>query len=224
MSRVYYARLAQLVERPIYTGRVASSSLASRTSKNILIMTKRYSLKKNTGFTLIELMVVISIISLLSSIVLANLSTARDKALVAKQQEETHQADIDISLNLDRDNRTYTLTGDTDNYFTVDSGMYDLQNISTGNGVIIPLRPPPVRTEVLALSGGKDSDASEIYYYHNNAWKQLGQPYTIDLSSTLLPQYFIIRTRPDDPDIHITLPNNVTYHGNTAQNGSPRPW
>ncbi len=42
--------------------------------------------QQNKGFTLIELMVIISIIGLLSSIVLAALNTARDKAAVAAGQ------------------------------------------------------------------------------------------------------------------------------------------
>lgn len=42
--------------------------------------------KSNKGFTLIELLVVISIISLLSSIVLASLGTARQRAQLASAQ------------------------------------------------------------------------------------------------------------------------------------------
>lgn len=47
--------------------------------------------KTQKGFTLIELLVVISIIGLLSSIVLASLNSARDKAKVAKAKSEMLQ-------------------------------------------------------------------------------------------------------------------------------------
>lgn len=53
---------------------------------------------KTKGFTLIELLVVISIIGLLSSVVLASLVSTRDRAKVAKYQQEKHQADLFLSL------------------------------------------------------------------------------------------------------------------------------
>lgn len=48
-------------------------------------------MKKNQGFTLIELLVVISIIALLSSIVLAAVNTAREKAQIARAKLELYQ-------------------------------------------------------------------------------------------------------------------------------------
>jgi prepilin-type N-terminal cleavage/methylation domain-containing protein len=53
---------------------------------------------KNKGFTLIELLVVIAIIGLLSSVVLASLTGARDKAKLAKYQQEKHQVDLFMQL------------------------------------------------------------------------------------------------------------------------------
>lgn len=52
-------------------------------------MLNNYSFKK--GFTLIELLVVVAIISLLSSVVLASLNSARDKAKVARAKVEMRE-------------------------------------------------------------------------------------------------------------------------------------
>jgi len=53
------------------------------------------------GFTLIELLVVIAIISLLSSVVLATLSTAREKAKVAQTVSNIHQMEIAFQMLYD---------------------------------------------------------------------------------------------------------------------------
>lgn len=59
-------------------------------------MTKTF--KKNKGFTLIELLVVIAIIGILSSIVLASLTSARDKARLTAMREDTHQAELFLEI------------------------------------------------------------------------------------------------------------------------------
>lgn len=58
---------------------------------------------KNFGFTLIELLVVVSIIGLLSSVILASLSSAKDKANYAKAKAEMNSLKTAmISYKLDK--------------------------------------------------------------------------------------------------------------------------
>jgi len=65
---------------------------------------------KKQGFTLIELMVVVAIISLLTSIVLAALNDARKKARDAKRLEDLHQIRIALQLYFE-ENGQYPLPG-----------------------------------------------------------------------------------------------------------------
>ncbi|PIS17215.1 MAG: hypothetical protein COT59_01835 [Candidatus Nealsonbacteria bacterium CG09_land_8_20_14_0_10_42_14] len=57
---------------------------------------------KNKGFTLIELLVVIAIIGLLASIVLVSMKGAREKAKIAKAQQEMKQIVTAMYLYRDR--------------------------------------------------------------------------------------------------------------------------
>ncbi|HEY1037252.1 MAG TPA: prepilin-type N-terminal cleavage/methylation domain-containing protein [Candidatus Paceibacterota bacterium] len=54
-------------------------------------MNRHFSKKHNKGFTLIELLVVVSIIGLMSSVVLGSLAKSREKAQIAKAQQEFRQ-------------------------------------------------------------------------------------------------------------------------------------
>ncbi len=73
--------------------------------------------KHNKGFTLIELLVVVAIIGLLSSIVLASLSTARAKARDAKRREDMIQLRTAINM------------------YYIDNGSYPLPNPGWWGGV-----------------------------------------------------------------------------------------
>jgi len=57
-------------------------------------------ISKRKGFTLVELLMVISIISLLSSIILTNLSTAREKARISSLQQYFESTDHAIRTDL----------------------------------------------------------------------------------------------------------------------------
>lgn len=70
------------------------------------------------GFTLIELLVVISIIGFLSSVVLASMKTAREKALDSKIVQDLRQFAIGEQLYYD-EHKTYSLGDGDNNIFAV---------------------------------------------------------------------------------------------------------
>lgn len=67
-------------------------------------------MRRTRGFTLIELLVVIAIIGLLSSIVLASLSTARNKAYDARRVSDLHSLQTAIELYASDHNGQYPAT------------------------------------------------------------------------------------------------------------------
>lgn len=71
----------------------------------ILYFSKKHIREYESGFTLVELLVVISIIGLLSSIVLTSVNSARVKARDAKRQADLNQ--IYLALQLYFDDRGY---------------------------------------------------------------------------------------------------------------------
>ncbi len=97
--------------------------------------------RNRRGFTLIELMVVISIISLLSSIVLASVKTVRMKARDARRKEDLHN--IYTALHLYYDEKGYlphTFNNSNDESLDGDSdcGTWDYSNDQENNGINDP--------------------------------------------------------------------------------------
>jgi len=73
------------------------------------------------GFTLVELLMVISIISLLSSVILASLNSARQRANISNIQEELTQIEKQSAL-----------------YYNTDYGNYGPFSFNGGNNLIFP--------------------------------------------------------------------------------------
>lgn len=77
-------------------------------------------LKKNQGFTLIELLVVIAIIGILSSVVLASLNTAREKANQASVQSNLKTIQVQAELYYDENSQSYGVAKVADDTCTAD--------------------------------------------------------------------------------------------------------
>jgi len=98
---------------------------------------------KNKGFTLIELLVVISIIALLSSIVLASLNTAREKAKMAALVSEVKQFQLALELYK---NQTGSYPGEgTDAYSFANYGTFlSTTGLGTSFNTYFRLISPPL--------------------------------------------------------------------------------
>ena len=74
------------------------------------IMQRQERKFKNAGFTLVELLVVISIISLLSSVVFASVNSARSKARDARRKSDLHAIQLALEFYFDKYG-TYQVSG-----------------------------------------------------------------------------------------------------------------
>jgi prepilin-type N-terminal cleavage/methylation domain-containing protein len=115
---------------------------------------KFISLKNKTrGFTLIELLVVIAIIGILSSVVLASLSTARQKSRDAKRVSDLGQIQLGLELQFDA-NQKYPNTNAVAGGGTYDGGVQLILN----NNFIPQMPVPP------AGGGGAGGNVGKYQY------------------------------------------------------------
>ena len=106
---------------------------------------------KNTkkGFTLIELLVVIAIIGILSSVVLASLSTARQKSRDAKRISDVGQIQLALELFFDA---TQSYPSTTPGGFTGQDAA--VKQLAAAAYAFLPKAPVP------------PPGAGAVYYYH----------------------------------------------------------
>ena len=85
----------------------------------------------NRGFTLIELMVVISIIAVLSSIMLAAFSVAKSSAYDAQYAEEVHQLQIAFQIAQTGGVMKYAQLGGECDVYATDCEAFDIRGLPT---------------------------------------------------------------------------------------------
>jgi len=115
-----------------------------------------FALKKtNRGFTLIELLVVIAIIGILSSVILASLSTARQKSRDAKRISDVEQIQLSLELFYDA-NQMYPSTTPS-GYSGDDAGVQML----VAGGFLTKVPVPPVGPNTTYIYHGVTALATE---------------------------------------------------------------
>ncbi len=128
-------------------------------------MRKSYVDRRTYGFTLIELLVVIAIIGILASVVLAAMSSSRDKADNATIQSNLTHARAQIALYYDISNQRYEVNN-ANNSVCINSrsanpkGIFDFVSAADANngpGVVI-CNDDPTRWAVAAQFVGSFSN------------------------------------------------------------------
>ena len=123
-------------------------------------------LKKNQGFTLIELLVVIAIIGILSSVALASLNTAREKANQASVQANLKTIAVQAELYYDDNAQIYGVAKTANTTCTL--GMFSDDTIAqalatagaAGSATVDPLCAIGLNGQTWAVSVDyKDSSA-----------------------------------------------------------------
>ncbi len=111
--------------------------------------------KTNRGFTLIELLVVIAIIGILSSVVLASLSIARQKSRDAKRISDVEQIQLSLELFYDA-NQMYPSTTPA-GYSGDDAGI----QLLVAQGFLTKIPIPPIGPNLTYIYHGVTALATE---------------------------------------------------------------
>jgi prepilin-type N-terminal cleavage/methylation domain-containing protein len=126
-------------------------------------------MKKNKGFTLVELLVVVSIITLLSSVALASTAAFKDKANVASYVQSLKQ--FQTALEVYRNDKGYYPLYDANTAISTRNG-----NNGGGVAILMDSELPDFIPKYLPTSPmpfNNDTANYQIAYYNNIATKNL---------------------------------------------------
>ncbi|HEY1037722.1 MAG TPA: type II secretion system protein [Candidatus Paceibacterota bacterium] len=115
---------------------------------------------KSRGFTLIELLVVIAIIGILSSVVLASLTTARSRGTAAAVQNELSNMRAQAELYYSTNGNRYTATAGnctTADLFTSSNGLASLlSGVNSKGATSVTCYASTTAWAVAATAGGNN--------------------------------------------------------------------
>lgn len=119
-------------------------------------------IKSKEGFTLIELLVVIAIIGLLSSVVLASLSGARESARDTRRVQDFRQLRTAVNMHL---NDTGSYPGGGDEQVSENcTGTSLYQDLVDGGYLQSMITDPAETTVSCSLHVGSSNEEGEYYY------------------------------------------------------------
>lgn len=185
---------------------------------------------KNKGFTLIELMIVISIVALLSSIILASIKTARDRAIATKFKSEIYQFINALELYGANNNGRYPHDGRGDYY------QYQVKNnndIVLGVTGLTPLETlmSPYLQSLPKVPANNFTTSGNSWAYRANRVVGLGVANTLYrcVGDVTIPKYVLLFSNQNQTtfDIFSNLPDletiQVPANAPTLQSGPVTP-
>lgn len=146
---------------------------------------------KNKGFTLIELMIVISIVALLSSIILASIKTARDRAIATKFKSEIYQFINALELYGANNNGRYPHDGRGDYYVYQVKNNNDILLGVSGLTSLETLMSPYIKTFPKVPDNSFATSGNSWAYRANRITTQVNTLYKCQ-GDTVVPRYVLL--------------------------------